>query len=67
MIHYILIKDFGVYVKEGKFFISQGGLFEKWGDAWERIETTGIKEARAIAIKTRRHRFPNCFKIQGET
>lgn len=37
--HYVLINEAGVYVKEAKFFIKQGGLVELWGKGW--IHTVG--------------------------
>lgn len=63
---YVLIKEASVYVKEGEFFAEQGGLTADWGRAWERIEATSLYEARAIAIRIRRERFPHAHRIVGE-
>ena len=35
-----------VFVKEAKFFISQGGLESDWGKHWKKIKATSIEEAR---------------------
>lgn len=34
------------FVKEGEFFKEQGGLTEKWGNAWRPIWATSIEHAR---------------------
>jgi hypothetical protein len=49
MKHYVLIKPYGVYVKEGKFFESQGGLTEDWGLHWEKIDAESLDDARETA------------------
>lgn len=36
-----------VFVKEGDFFESQGGLTEEWGRGWVAIEAESIEDARA--------------------
>ena len=46
--YYILIKPHAVYVKEGEFFESQGGLEEEWGKNWKLIEATSIEHARSM-------------------
>ena len=38
-----------VYVKEGNFFRSQGGLTEEWGAHWTGIEATSLNDARLKA------------------
>jgi len=38
------------FVKEYDFFVSQGGLTEKWGRNWKIIEADGMNHARMIAI-----------------
>ena len=63
---YVLIKEAGVYVKEGEFFASQGGLDSDWGSAWEQIEAKTLHEARRIGINMRRERFPNSHRTIGE-
>lgn len=64
--HYVLIKDSGVFVKEGEFFEEQGGLKEQWGKAWEPIDADSLYDARRKAIKLRRERFPNSHVTLGE-
>jgi hypothetical protein len=38
-----------VYVKEGDFFRSQGGLTEEWGSTWIGIEASSLDDARLKA------------------
>ena len=38
-----------VYVKEGNFFRSQGGLNEEWGASWVGIDAGSINDARLKA------------------
>ena len=63
---YVLVKESGVYVKDGEFFESEGGLISKWGRTWERIEARTPHDARRIGIKMRRTRFPNSHRTLGE-
>ena len=63
---YVLVKEFGVYVKDGGFFESEGGLSSDWGRAWERIEARTLHDARRIGIEMRRTRFPNSHRTLGE-
>ena len=63
---YVLVKEFGVYVKDGEFFESEGGLVSSWGRAWERIKVTTLHDARRIGIEMRRARFPNSHRTLGE-
>lgn len=37
-----------VYVKEGTFFRSQGGLTEEWGKTWRPVDAESIEHARRI-------------------
>ena len=37
-----------VFVKTEKFFKQQGGLTEKWGKAWTKINASSIEHARSI-------------------
>lgn len=67
MEHFILVNSAGVYVKEGSFFRSQGGMKEEWGQAWERVEADSIEHARQIGIVRRRNRFPHSHRTLGET
>lgn len=39
------------FVQVYSFFVSQGGLTEKWGRAWKIIEADGLNHARMIAIQ----------------
>lgn len=53
-----LMKDFyyhinwagAIFVKDGDFFVQQGGLQEKWGRAWKKIQAKSLDHAREIAI-----------------
>lgn len=38
-----------VYVKEGDFFRSQGGLIEAWGAHWIGIDAASLNDARLKA------------------
>ena len=38
------------FVKGYDFFVSQGGLTEKWGKYWEIVEAESLQAARLIAI-----------------
>lgn len=40
-----------LFVKEAKFFESQGGLKESWGKAWKPVVATSIGDARRQAAK----------------
>lgn len=52
-VHYVLIEPWAVYVKEGEFFKSQGGLEEEWGMRWVPIMAESIEAAREIGVKMR--------------
>lgn len=65
--YYINANSAGVYVKEGEFFKSQGGLTKKWGKSWELIQARDLDDARQIGIKIRRERYPNTHYTIGET
>lgn len=39
------------FVKEYDFFVSQGGLTEKWGKSWKIIEAENMDQARMIVIQ----------------
>ncbi len=52
---FVLIKEFQnpfeeksatVYVKEGSFFRSQGGITESWGKNWKSIDAKNVEDAR---------------------
>jgi hypothetical protein len=48
--HYVLCNSgSALFVKEAKFFESQGGLTETWGKAWVPVEATSIEAARKQA------------------
>ena len=49
--YYLLINEAGVYVKDGEFFRSQGGLRDDWGKAWERVGAASLYDARNQGIK----------------
>lgn len=53
MLYYILIESWAVYVKEGEFFKSQGGLEKKWGENWVPVQADSIEHARSIGINRR--------------
>lgn len=38
------------FVKEYDFFVSQGGLTQKWGQSWKIIEAKNLDDARVRAI-----------------
>jgi hypothetical protein len=46
--YFVLIEDWAVYVKEGDFFESQGGLKEDWGKDWQCVYADGIEHARLL-------------------
>lgn len=64
--YYILVNESGVYVKDCMLFEAQSGLRENWGKNWEYINALSLYDARAIGIKLRRERFPDCHKTLGE-
>lgn len=37
-----------VFVKEGVFFVRQGGGNEPWGRNWRPVVATSIEDARAV-------------------
>jgi len=37
-----------VYVKDGNFFIEQGGLEEDWGKTWIPVKAYSIEHAREL-------------------
>ena len=51
--YYILIKPWAVYVKDGQFFIDQGGLKNDWGKNWVPVWANSFDEARQIGINMR--------------
>jgi len=53
MLYYILIEPWAVYVKEGEFFKSQGGLEKDWGKYWIPVQADGIEHARSIGLYKR--------------
>lgn len=46
--YYILRTNGIVYVKEGEFFVSQGGLTQAWGKSWEKISALSTEHARRL-------------------
>ena len=48
-IYFILLELAGAYVKDGEFFIAQGGLREPWGYRWFPIVATDLEAARERA------------------
>jgi len=63
---YVLVKEFGVFVKDGEFFEEEGGLVGDWGLNWERIAVKTLHDARRIGIIMRRKRFPDSHRTIGE-
>lgn len=47
-LYYILEGHGAVYVKDGAFFKSQGGLTAAWGRAWRPVRAHDIEAARAL-------------------
>ena len=47
---YYVMRNSGqaVFVKEADFFVSQGGLKEKWGLHWRLIFAASIEDARKV-------------------
>lgn len=64
--HYVQVKDSAVFVKDAAFFVEQGGLREPWGKTWEPVEADSLYDARRIAIKLRRDRYPDSHRTGGE-
>jgi hypothetical protein len=52
-LHYVLAQPWAVYVKEGNFFKSQGGLVKEWGKDWVPVMAEGIEHARLIGEQMR--------------
>jgi len=52
-VHYVLVEPWAVYVKEGEFFKSQGGLEEEWGMRWVPVMAGSIEEAHEMGVKMR--------------
>jgi len=49
--YYVLINaGHAAFVKTESFFISQGGLKEKWGRKWKKIKANSIEDAREICL-----------------
>lgn len=47
---YYVLKSYTMFfVKEGTFFVSQGGLTEDWGKDWKPIQAENIEDARLRA------------------
>ena len=42
----VLIKPWGVYVKDWSFYVEQGGLRLPWGKAWVAIMARDLESAR---------------------
>lgn len=53
MLFYVSINPWGVYVKEGEFFESQGGLEEEWGETWIPVCGQDVEDARLEGKKIR--------------
>lgn len=51
--NYYVMRNAGgaVFVKEGDFFVEQGGLEQDWGKHWKCIEAESIEHARSLADK----------------
>ncbi len=48
MLFYILVEPWAVYVKEGEFFASQGGLTSAWGESWRPVYAQDVEDARNV-------------------
>lgn len=42
----VLVEPWATYVKDWDFFVSEGGLKEKWGKRWIEVEAESIEDAR---------------------
>ena len=60
--YYVLIQEWNrpwpgtgigrtVYVKEGEFFKSQGGLTDEWGKSWIPVQAESIEHARSVGME----------------
>lgn len=65
-VYYILVNETGVFVKAQSYFLEQKGDTLPWGKNWESIAAKDLDDARQIAIKLRRQRFPDSHKTIGE-
>ena len=45
-VYFVHYNGASVFVKEGEFFKSQGGLKEPWGEHWVPVVATSIEDAR---------------------
>lgn len=41
-----------VFVKTEEFFKDQGGLTQKWGTGWKKVQAHSIEDARRIGENT---------------
>lgn len=55
--HYVLVRPWAVYVKDGAFFEQQGGLKEAWGEAWEKIDAVDLDAAYDKAFDMQKERY----------
>lgn len=64
--YYVSPTASNVGVKEGDFFVSQGGLKEPWGKHWQKVEACCLYDARRKGIAIRREKFPDAHETIGE-
>lgn len=58
-----------VYVKEGAFFRSQGGMTEEWGKHWQSIDAVDIEDARRKGhemVGAEYDGFAACYQANAE-
>lgn len=64
---YVSISESNVGVKEGAFFIEQGGTREPWGKHWQKVDACCLYDARRQGIALRREKHPTSHRTLGES
>lgn len=50
----VLVRKWGVYLKDWEFFVKQGGLVAEWGREWLTVHAENEEEARAEGERLRK-------------
>lgn len=60
--YYHINRSGAVFVKDGDFFISQGGLEKDWGKHWKKIKAESLDQAREIGeiVRATTRQIPVC-------
>jgi len=53
-----------VFVKTEVFFKEQGGLTQKWGKAWKRIQARSLDHAREVA-NVKKTEDPSAWQLKN--